>query len=92
MRVSTVWCAVIWMGGARWGWRISVFHLGGARELHIVPEIAGGKSKGLGKAVLGVALVAAAWYAAPTAATAFGAGAADGVATAGGDCLGRHGL
>ncbi len=57
--------------------------LGQAKSLHIVPEIIGAKSKGLGKAIMGIALIGAAFFFAPAAGPAFGAGAADGVAAAG---------
>lgn len=43
----------------------------GKADLHIVPVVGGAGGKGLGKVLLGVAIIAGAWFAAPTI---FGAG------------------
>lgn len=45
----------------------------GKADLHIVPVVGGAGGKGLGKVLLGVAIIAGAWFAAPTI---FGAGMA----------------
>lgn len=40
-------------------------HIGIGKILHIIPAAAGAKRGGIGKAILGIAIVAAAWWAAP---------------------------
>ena len=54
-------------GGLELGEDQLTLGLGRAGELHLVPELAGGKRGGLGKVILGVALIGVAFAAAPAA-------------------------
>jgi len=48
----------------------------GASDLHVIPAVTGAGGRGLGKILIGVALVAGAWIAAPAIMSGIGAGAA----------------